>query len=92
MTPTVPKPSCSLLCNSDEQTHHGGEQGDALDESGRNDHVRTDVAGNFGLAGDGGHGVLTDVTHADTGTDGGQTCADTGTQFPDTKASSRCLQ
>ena len=79
-----------VLCHSDEQAHHNTEQGDTFHEGGGQDHVGTDVAGYFGLTGEGLESTLADFTDTDTCADGGEACADTSAHFTDACTSIRC--
>ena len=79
-----------VLCHSDEQTHHDTEQGDAFHEGGGQDHVGSDVACDFGLAGEGLESTLADFADTDTCADGRETCTNTSAHFTDACTSIRC--
>ena len=79
------------LLEDDEQAKHNGEEGDAFHQSGGDNHRRADVATGFGLAGHAFHGALTNFTDADTGTNSGQTCSDSGAEVTPSDAR-YCLQ
>jgi hypothetical protein len=70
-----------LLEEEDQYAHHDAEQSHTFYKCSRQDHVRADVTGSFGLASDGFQCGRTDQTHADTRTDGSQTGAETGTHL-----------
>ncbi len=67
------KPSGLFNCN--EQTCYGSEKGNAFYECRGQDHVGTNVIRSFRLAGDTFYSAFTDLSDTDTGTDGGETCA-----------------
>lgn len=54
-----------------EQANYDAEHGSTFHKSRCKDHIRTDVVGRFGLAGDSLHGITTNTANADTG---GQSC------------------
>jgi hypothetical protein len=62
-------------CNDDR------EQSDTLNQYARNQHIRTNVIGRFRLTRNGFNGGTTDFTDTDTGSDGCDTSAKSGTQF-----------
>jgi hypothetical protein len=58
-----------------EESQYHTNQRSALNESGSQDHVGTDVTRSFRLASDGFHRFTTDLTDTDTGTDNSEACA-----------------
>ena len=79
------------LLEDDQQADNHCEEGNTFDECGGNDHGGADVATSFGLTGHAFHGALTDFTDADTGTNSGQTCSDSGAEVTPSDAR-YCLQ
>ena len=75
--------SCPRLGHCDEQANHDGKQGDTFYEGGGQNHVRSDVTGDLGLACDGFQSTLSDSTDTDTSTDGCETGTDTSAHFTD---------
>ena len=81
----------SGLGHCDEKANHDGKQSDTFYEGCGQNHVRSDITGNFGLACDGFQSTLADSTDTDTSTNGCETGTDTGTHFTDGTISC-CLQ
>jgi hypothetical protein len=79
------RPVLELLCvlEDGKQTDDHGEEGNTFDESGSDNHSGTDSTSGFGLTCNAFHCALTDFADTETGTDGGKTCANTGTEYTD---------
>jgi len=65
-----------LLAEYSQKTCYGSEKGNTFNQSGRQDHVCTNLICGFRLTGNTFDSAFTDLTDTDTGTDGGKTCAD----------------
>jgi hypothetical protein len=64
-----------LACRGNEKRQYHCYQGCTFYEGCSQDHVSTDVAHCFWLAGDAFYGFTTNRSYTDTGADGGQTCS-----------------
>lgn len=74
---------CCLLLENGKQTNDHCEEGNTFDKSSSDNHSGTDSTCGFGLAGNAFHCALADFTDTKTGSDGGETCANTGTEYTD---------
>jgi hypothetical protein len=64
------------LVEHSEQTCNGSQKGNTFYEGRSQDHVGTNFVSSFRLAGNTFYSAFTDLSDTDTGTDGGETCAD----------------
>lgn len=63
---------------SDEESQYDRGQRGALDESGCDQHGRTDITHSLGLTGDGLHGLTTDLSDTDSGAEYGESGTNCG--------------
>jgi hypothetical protein len=64
-----------LFAEYSQKTCYGSEKGNTFYQSGRQDHVSTNLICGFRLTGDTFYSAFTDLTDTDTGTDCSKACS-----------------